>query len=62
MPELPDIVVYLDALERLLVGKKLERVIIKSPFLMRTFEPEIASVQGQTVVKFRRIGKRIGVR
>ena len=59
MPELPDIIVYIEALEKRVLGQTLERVRISSPFLLRTAEPPVASVAGKTVVQLRRIGKRI---
>ncbi|MGB8783656.1 MAG: Fpg/Nei family DNA glycosylase [Terriglobales bacterium] len=59
MPELPDIVVYLDALEKRILGKCLERVRIVSPFLLRTANPPLESAEGKTVVQLRRLGKRI---
>jgi formamidopyrimidine-DNA glycosylase len=58
MPELPDITVYVEALERIL-GERLERVRIVSPFLLRTVEPPVAIVEGKKVVELRRLGKRI---
>ena len=61
MPELPDIVVYLEALEQRMLGRVLERVRIAGPFLLRTAVPPIDSVQGHKVVKLRRVGKRIGL-
>src|SRR5690348_16546253 len=59
MPELPDIVVYLEALERLICDRTLERVQITSPFLLRTAAPPISSVEGKKIVELRRVGKRI---
>ena len=59
MPELPDISVYLEALDVRVTGRPLEAVRLKSPFLLRSVEPPLASVEGRTVVGFRRIGKRI---
>lgn len=59
MPELPDIVVYLEALRPRIQGQRLERVRIASPFLLRTFEPPIASAAGQKVIGLRRLGKRL---
>jgi formamidopyrimidine-DNA glycosylase len=59
MPELPDIAVYVEALERRIVGARLERVRIVSPFLLRTVEPAVAGVEGKKVVELRRLGKRI---
>jgi formamidopyrimidine-DNA glycosylase len=59
MPELPDITVYVEALERRVVGETLERVRIQAPFLLRTFDPPIDSVHGSKVREIRRLGKRI---
>jgi formamidopyrimidine-DNA glycosylase len=59
MPELPDIVVYLEALEQRILNQTLERVLIASPFLLRTAEPPLTSVNGKKVVELRRLGKRI---
>jgi formamidopyrimidine-DNA glycosylase len=61
MPELPDITVYLEALERRILGKPLERVRVSSPFLVRTFEPPLEAAHGKTVRELRRIGKRIAL-
>ncbi|HTA60269.1 MAG TPA: DNA-formamidopyrimidine glycosylase family protein [Candidatus Baltobacteraceae bacterium] len=61
MPELPDIVVYIEALEQRVVGHVLERVRIAGPFLLRTAVPPIDSVQGHKVVELRRFGKRIAL-
>ena len=59
MPELPDIVVYIEALEKRTLGSVLERVRIASPFLLRTAVPPVSSVEGKKVVELRRLGKRI---
>jgi formamidopyrimidine-DNA glycosylase len=59
MPELPDIVVYLEALDKRIRGHRLERVRIGSPFLLRTAAPSISSVEGKTVRELGRLGKRI---
>src|SRR6478672_2660161 len=59
MPEFPDIVVYLEALEQRILNQTLERVQIASPFLLRTAEPPLTSVTGKKVVELRRLGKRI---
>jgi formamidopyrimidine-DNA glycosylase len=61
MPELPDITVYLEALEARLVGQRLEGVRVASPFLVRTFEPPLESAAGRPVVELRRLGKRIAI-
>ena len=59
MPELPDITVYLEALEQRIQGTTLERVSLASPFLLRTAVPPLASVEGKKVTRLRRLGKRI---
>jgi formamidopyrimidine-DNA glycosylase len=59
MPELPDVVVYIEALERRVVGRTLERVRLLSPFILRTAVPPISSVEGRRVLALRRVGKRI---
>ena len=59
MPELPDIVVYIEALEKRIKGSILERVRIANPFLLRTAMPPLSSVEGKEVVELRRLGKRI---
>ena len=59
MPELPDIVVYIEALEKRIKGSTLERVRIASPFLLRTAVPPLSSVEGKKIVELRRLGKRI---
>jgi formamidopyrimidine-DNA glycosylase len=59
MPEYPDIVVYLEALEKRILGQVLERVRIASPFLLRTAAPPISTVNGKKVRELRRLGKRI---
>jgi len=59
MPELPDITVYLEALETRILGQTLEAVRIVSPFLLRTADPPITDAPGRRVVALRRLGKRI---
>ena len=59
MPELPDVVVYLEALSRHIVGRRLERLTLHSPFVLRTVQPPIDAVHGKVVRAVRRIGKRI---
>lgn len=59
MPELPDIVVYIEALEQRIQDQRLMRVQIATPFLLRTAVPPITSVEGRKVVQLRRLGKRI---
>jgi formamidopyrimidine-DNA glycosylase len=59
MPELPDIQLYLEALERFAVGRQLESVRLMNPFLLRSVEPPLEQVVGRELVGVRRIGKRI---
>jgi len=59
MPELPDITSYLVALRSRIVGQPLEKIIVRSPALVRTVEPDLYSLDGETVVDLSRIGKRI---
>ena len=59
MPELPDVCVYLEALERRLVGQRLVRVRVSSPFVLRSYDPPLEAVAGRTVRGVHRIGKRI---
>ena len=59
MPELPDILLYLSALEKRIVGQTLERVRIASPFLLRSVDPPVYAIEGQVIRRLERIGKRI---
>ena len=59
MPELPDITVYVEALERRVLGQPLKQVRIASPFLLRTAVPPVHCVHGRKVITLRRTGKRI---
>lgn len=59
MPELPDIQVYLERLAPLILNQPLERIVIRSPFVLRSVTPPIAEAQGKRVVGLRRLGKRI---
>ena len=59
MPELPDIVVYVESLERRIVGRTLEQVRLNGPFVLRTAVPPLADVVGKRILAVRRIGKRI---
>lgn len=61
MPEYPDITVYIEALERRILNQTLEGVRLASPFLLRTVDPPLSAAQGQPVIAFRRIGKRIAI-
>ncbi|PYP92492.1 MAG: formamidopyrimidine-DNA glycosylase [Candidatus Angelobacter sp. Gp1-AA117] len=61
MPELPDIVVYLEALEQRIQDHVLEQAEIRGPFLLRTVDPPIESIQGKKITELRRVGKRIAL-
>jgi formamidopyrimidine-DNA glycosylase len=61
MPELPDITVYLEALDARVRGATLERVRLASPFVLRSFDPPIAEANGRAVSGLRRVGKRIAI-
>jgi formamidopyrimidine-DNA glycosylase len=61
MPELPDIAAYISALEPRIVAQPVVRVRLASPFLLRTAQPPITSVDGRVVRELRRIGKRIAI-
>jgi formamidopyrimidine-DNA glycosylase len=61
MPELPDVVVYIDALRARIVGHRLKRIVIRGPFLLRTVDPPLGDAEGQRVVAVRRVGKRIAI-
>jgi formamidopyrimidine-DNA glycosylase len=61
MPELPDITVYVEALERRVVGARLQSTRITHPFLLRTFEPPLSALNGRQVVSVRRVGKRVAL-
>ena len=59
MPELPDVVIYCEALVAHVRGEVLQRVQLKTPFVLRTAVPTIASAEGKRVLDVRRLGKRI---
>lgn len=59
MPELPDVVIYLEALEARVLGHTLEKVRLANPFVLRTVEPAPADLAGKEVASLRRLGKRI---
>lgn len=61
MPELPDVAVYIEALQARIVGHRLERILLKNPFLLRTADPSPQICEGRTVTRLRRIGKRIAI-
>ena len=51
MPELPDVAIYIEALQARLVGHRLERILLKNPFLLRTAEPPLHSCEGRTATR-----------
>ena len=59
MPELPDIELYLHALQSRIVGRRLDRIRLASPFLVRSFDPPIDHANGRQVIALRRLGKRL---
>ena len=61
MPELPDITIYMEALESRILGRRLESVRIASPFLLRTFDPPLEATFDQRVIALKRLGKRIAI-
>ncbi len=61
MPELPDIVVYIEALEKRILGQTLQTVRLASPFLLRSVNPPLRDVEGKQVRELRRVGKRIAI-
>jgi len=61
VPELPDVVVYVESLRRHVADAVLERIRLASPFLLRTVDPPIATVTGKRVLGVERLGKRIAL-
>ena len=61
MPELPDVEVYREAIERRVVGRELVRVRLRSPFLLRSVRPPLSEAEGRVVASVRRLGKRIAL-
>jgi len=59
LPELPDIELYLHALNTRIVGQRLDRIRLASPFLVRSFDPPIDHVNGKAILSLRRLGKRL---
>lgn len=59
MPELPEITAYIEGLERTILGERLERIRIRSPSLLRTWDPPASAGEGRRVEGLRRIGKRV---
>ena len=61
MPELPDIAAYITALESRIIGQRLERVRLGSPFLLRSVQPPLSDAEGRNVERLQRVGKRIAI-
>src|SRR5438552_3452233 len=59
MPELPDIAAYITTLEDRVLDQTVQKVRLASPFLLRTVQPKLETVEGHAVRELRRIGKRI---
>src|SRR5689334_5321914 len=59
MPELPDVELYVHALRPRLVGQRLERVRLGNPFIIRTYDPDVSALQGETVLSVHRMAKRL---
>ncbi|HEY2908461.1 MAG TPA: DNA-formamidopyrimidine glycosylase family protein [Vicinamibacterales bacterium] len=59
MPELPDVAIYVEALTDRIAGRRLERVNLLSPFVLRSYDPPIDAIVGATVNGVRRVGKRL---
>jgi formamidopyrimidine-DNA glycosylase len=61
VPELPDLTVYLEALQTRIVGTRLQHIVVNNAFLLRTAVPPLASAEGRVVRELRRVGKRIAI-
>jgi formamidopyrimidine-DNA glycosylase len=59
MPELPDILLYLHALRSRIVGQRVDRVRLASPFLLRSIEPPLSTIEGRALIDLHRLGKRV---
>jgi len=59
VPELPDVEVYVEALRARVIGRPIERVLVRSPFVLRTVDPSVSEVEGRVVRAVHRVGKRI---
>jgi len=62
VPELPDVIVYVEALQKRVLGRRLGAIRLASPFLLRTTDPPLAAAEGRAVAEVRRLGKRIVIR
>lgn len=61
MPELPDVTIYVEALRQRIVGQALNRIVVCSPFLLRSADPPLESAHGRRAREVRRLGKRIAI-
>jgi formamidopyrimidine-DNA glycosylase len=61
VPELPDVTVYIELIAAKTIGRKIERVRVTNPFVVRSVDPPIREIEGKTVREIRRIGKRIAI-
>jgi formamidopyrimidine-DNA glycosylase len=61
VPELPDVTLYVEALRERILGRRLERVSIRGPFLLRSAAPPVTAAEGKSVQDIRRVGKRIAI-
>jgi len=59
VPELPDITVYLERIEARFLGRKLEKLVLLSPFILRSVDPPVAELSGKRLLGTSRLGKRI---
>ena len=59
MPELPDVTVYIDALNERVLNQPIQKIRIGSPFVLRSFDPPISAAEGKKILALRRLGKRI---
>ena len=59
MPELPDVLLYIEALKSRVLGQTLEHVRLASPFVVRSVKPPISAIAGRKVIALRRLGKQI---
>lgn len=57
MPELPDVTIYIEALDRFIGRREIERIDLRSPLVVRAFDPNLFSADGKIVQGFRRFGK-----
>ncbi len=61
MPELPDVTIYVESIRTRVVGHKLVRALVRSPFLLRSTAPPVSATLGQRVHDVRRLGKQIAI-